>query len=165
MFAGLGQWLGRRPSQVKFAAFSYLAVLLEIIGVVGLTVCMSASQKRHQAPQNGSGSKTKSPTPIHAAKRKKPAAAKPVPVAAAAKTKAKKNPPANGRHDTGTNSGVDSHYKHAVGLIKSGEIRPSLRQLQKTLEVGQDVASRFLKAMASDGLLERTDSGRYRVIK
>ena len=164
MFAGLGEYFGRPPSEVKFAAFSYLSLLLEIVGVVGLAVCMGTTQKTPQGSQKGTGAKEKPPAPIRIARPKKAPAAKPVPVAAAAKSKPKKKPAENGRHDTGTNSGVDAHYKHAVGLIKSGEIRPSLRALQKTLEVGQDVASRFLKAMASDGLLERTDSGRYRVI-
>jgi len=39
MFAGLSAVLGQPPKTIKLVAFSYLSILLELIGVVGVALC------------------------------------------------------------------------------------------------------------------------------
>ena len=67
-----------------------------------------------------------------------------------------------GRGDTGTTEeGINTRYSTSKKLIVSKKISPTIRSIRRAVNVSQIIAQRFLTQLAKEGVLKRTDTGRY----
>jgi|DEB0MinimDraft_6_1074348.scaffolds.fasta_scaffold07625_1 hypothetical protein len=63
------------------------------------------------------------------------------------------------RHDTGVNDEASSRYQDLKKNIISGKVRPSLRQVRAHCKCRQDVAQKYLRALAEENIIERAGQG------
>lgn len=64
-------------------------------------------------------------------------------------------------HDTGTDSDKGNRYAEIKDQVTSGKLRPSKPAIKKAAQCGQATAEKYLTAMANEGVITRTPSGRY----
>ena len=63
------------------------------------------------------------------------------------------------RHDTGVKDEGASRYQDLKKNVISGKVRPSLRQVRAHCKCRQDVAQKYLRALAEENIIERKGQG------
>lgn len=63
------------------------------------------------------------------------------------------------RHDTGVKDEGSSRYQELRKNVISGKVRPSLRQVRAHCKCRQDVAQKYLRALAEENIIERKGQG------
>lgn len=63
------------------------------------------------------------------------------------------------RHDTGVKDEAANRYRDLKKNVISGRVRPSLRQVRAHCKCRQDIAQKYLRALAEEGAIERKGQG------
>lgn len=69
------------------------------------------------------------------------------------------------QRDTGTFGKAKNRYSELRKSVLSGRTRPSLRQVREFCGCNQEVAQRYLSSLADEGVIVRTESGRWQLQK
>ena len=69
------------------------------------------------------------------------------------------------QRDTGTEGKASHRYAELRKKVLSGHVKPSIRQVRTFCGCRQDIAIRYLESLAEEGVIKKTQSGRWELQK
>lgn len=68
------------------------------------------------------------------------------------------------QRDTGTNGAAANRYDELKRSVLAGRTRPSVRRVRDFCGCNQEVAVRYIQSLAEEGVIAKTESGRWRLL-